>query len=212
MGVLKFRVAAKQRILFTPFSIQFVRGFLSEKNLDIQFSGASGQQLIANEILYTHLTPVDDGYIQIRSANNVTISGSGILSLKMIHKPSTTQSNQLVDFYYDNGAISINVSYNSKPIANDIIRDINNRSNYVFSLTDFTSAYTDFDFDTLKEISIFGNVTGFEYNTAPYNEGEWIPVTNINAGLLQYNALSQDAYYETNNTWKAKDNVDNISD
>lgn len=182
------------------------------KSVAIPYSNGTGQTVLSGDILYLYLTPGFDGYIRIVASSNQTLSGSGFLNVSITHTVSATQANQNINFSFDSSPITIQVSYNSKPIAEDIVRDINNRSFYIFLNTDFTDAYEDFDSDSLSEIAIFGNVTGYELNGSPYIEGEWIPMTTISAGNLQYSALSQDAYYEKDNTWKAKDTNGNISD
>jgi hypothetical protein len=211
MGILRFRVAEKELLEFGTAFVEFIRGTTATKPVDVTYSNGTGQNVVVNEIFYTHLTPGTDGYIQVKSLTNQTLTGSGILNLSMTHTVSTTQADQTVSFNYDSSPIDINVNYNSKPVADDIIIDIPNRSDYTFLTTDFTSHYSDFDSDALAAISIYGTVTGYKISGVNYIEGDWILISDIAAGLLTYEALDQNDYYETNNTWKAKDINGNIS-
>lgn len=211
MGILRFRVGAREKIIFGRAFVEFTRGTISTKNLDVTYSNGTGQQIFVNEVLYTYLSPGVDGYIQIRSLTNQILSGSGILNLSMTHKVSSTQSNQDVTFNYDTSPILVSINYNSKPVAEDITIDIDNRDVYTFLKTDFTTHYTDFDMDTLDSISIYGDVTGFKIDLSDYVAGDWIDIADIEAGLLTYVALDQDPEYETDNTWEAKDSNGNTS-
>lgn len=211
MGILRFRVAKRELLEFGTAFVEFIRGTTATKPVDVTYTNGTGQLVTVNEIFYTHLIPGTDGYIQVKSLTNQNLTGSGILNLSMTHTVSTTQTDQTVSFTYDSSPIDINVSYNSKPVADDIIIDIPNRSDYTFLTTDFTDHYSDFDSDALAAISIYGIVTGYKISGVDYIEGDWILISDIAAGLLTYEALDQNAYYETNNTWEAKDINGNIS-
>lgn len=211
MGILRFRVAAREEIEFGTAFVEFIRGTTATKPVDITYSNGTGQTVTANQVLYTYLTPSDDGYIQIKAVSNQTLTGSGILNLSMIHRVSSSQSDQNISFNFSTGEISINVNYNSKPVAGNIIIDIENSETYIFQPVDFTSAYSDADGDALDAVSITGNVDGYQVNGIAYNEGDWISMATITAGLFQYVALTQDAYYEKDNTWNARDINGNIS-
>lgn len=212
MGILRFRISAKQSIEFSKVYTQFIRNSTTTNTISIPYTNASGQSLTFGQILYTYLTPGNNGYIQIKSNSNQILSGSGTLNVEMTHMVSSTQANQTITFNYDSSPISIDVSYNSKPVAQDIIKDLNNRSIYIFLNTDFTNAYSDFDSDSLSEVSITGDITGYELNGSAYVEGQWIPMSTVSSGNLRYVSLSQDTYYEKNNVWKAKDINGNISE
>ena len=205
MGILKFKVAAKKEIVFGDGFIEFLRGFSQTKNTNISFSNASGQTLIANQVLFSQGVSGSDGYIQIKSTDNVTLVGSGLLNITVNHQVSTTQTNQNINFNIDNNPVKILYSYNSKPEANDIVKEILNQATYVFSSDDFELKYIDYDNDALDSVAIFGNVDGYYLAGNPYVAGYWIPINQIANGLFEYRALNQSAYYEKDNTWKAKD-------
>lgn len=212
MGILRFRIAGKVSIVFGKSFIEFIRNQTSTKPLDVTYSNATGQSIVANQILYTYLNPSVDGYIEIKSLTNQVLNGSGVLNLSMTHRVSNTQSQQYLDFYYDSSLINVDVNYNSKPVADDITKDILNRQTYVFKSSDFVNAYNDYDNDALDKVSIYGNVTGYQVNSIQYVAGDWISLSDIDAGLFQYVSLNQDSYYEKDNIWKAMDINGNISE
>lgn len=212
MGILKLRNAGKQLIKFGNGFAEFIRGVNTIKNIDIVYSNGTGQNIASNYVLYTNLSPGDDGYIQIKSTNNITLIGSGLFNLTITHKPSLTQLDQDINFSFNGSPITITLDYNSKPLGNDIIIDINNRALYIFLISDFINQYSDFDNDALSEVAIFGNVSGYEFQGVIYNEGDWIPRSVIEANDFKYLTLDQNSYYEKDNTYKVKDVNGNISD
>lgn len=196
MGILRFRIAEKISIVFGNSFIEFLRSTTSTKPLDVTYSNATGQVVSTNQVIYTYLTPSDNGYVEIKSLTNQVLDGSGILNLSMTHKVSNSQANQTISFTFDSSIINVQASYNSRPKSEDIIKDIENREVYTFQISDFIDAYTDFDNDALLKVAIFGNVSGYEVNSIPYVEGDWISLSDIDSGLLTYVSLDQDAYYE----------------
>lgn len=212
MGILRFRNAEKQKIVFGDSNIEFIRSQISSKSLDIVYSNASGQIVNSNEIFYSYLNSSDNGFIEIKSLTNQVLNGSGILNLNMTHRVSSSQINQDILFYFDSSPINLKIYYNSRPKVEDIIKDINNRTTYTFEPSDYQNAYVDFDNDALDKIAIFGNVSEYEVNLNQYIEGDWISINNIDSGLFTYKSLDQDSNYEKDNTWKAMDINGNISD
>lgn len=211
MGILRFRNAGKIEILFSKIYLSFVRNVNEVKNVQIPYSNGSGQEVLTNEILYSYLNPTDDGYIEIKSLSNQYLQGSGLLELQITHKPSSIQSDQDINFIYDYSSINIQFSYNSKPISTEISFYIDNRSYYTFIVDDFINNYSDYDLDSIKAISITGNVDGYTFNGSPYIEGQWIALDDVATGNLRYKSLDDDAYYEKINTWQASDIYNNYS-
>lgn len=211
MGIIRFKNAEKQRIKFGNGFAEFIRGITSVKTVDISYSNATGQNIAANYILYTTLLPSEDGYIQVKSTNNVTLIGSGLLNLTITHKVSLTQLDQDVNFSYDNSVINFDFSYNSTPEGSDIFIDVPNRALYIFLITDFTNNYSDFDQDPMSSVSIFGDVSGYEIQGVTYNEGDWIPRSIIESNDFKYLTLDQNGLYEKENTYKVMDIKGNIS-
>ena len=54
MGILKFKIAAAQEIVFGSPFLEFLRGETSTNNLDVNYSNGIGQTLANNEILYRY--------------------------------------------------------------------------------------------------------------------------------------------------------------
>lgn len=212
MGILKFKVARAEEIVFGSPFLEFLRGTTSTENVGLNYSNGTGQTLAINDILYTYLTPSDDGYIQVRSAGNYTMTGSGTINLSVTHKVSATQTDQNINFNILGSPVTLQLVYQSKPVASDVIIDIPNRTEYVFNLSDFQDQYSDFDNDAMSHVAVFGNTTGYFLNNIPYNAGDWISVNDIDNGLFKYVPLDQNAYYEKDNTWKARDVNGNESD
>ena len=205
MGILKIKIAAAQEIVFGSPFLEFLRGETSTNNLDVNYSNGIGQTLANNEILYTNLTPVDDGYIQVKSTSNYTLSNSGTITLEVTHKVSVDQADQNVSFSVLGSNLTLQLVYQSKPVAGDITLDVANRTDYIFQLQDFEDQYSDFDNDAMSHVAIFGDVTGYYLNNIAYNAGDWISISDIDNGLFKYVPLDQNAYYEKDNTYKVRD-------
>lgn len=208
MALLRIKSKAAVIIEWGKVSLPFIRSQTDTKTASITFSNAVNKNFTAGEILYTEGTPATDGYFQVKSLNTVTLNGSGNFNIEVTHHPSATQFGQTKTFLVAGGLMSVNLSYNSLPVITDVIVETDNRTPYVFSLSDFT--FSDFDSDTLAEVLIEGSLTGFELDGVPYT-GTWISAVDIFNGKLVYHPLDQDAYYEKDNAWKAKDSFGNIS-
>lgn len=211
MGLLKIKVTNKIFITFGWGALTFVRQTNTSKEVNISYSNGTGQQLSSRQTLYSVGTIGTEGYFKVTSTNTVTLNNSGVLSLTVDHYPTSTESNKTISFNYDNSQININLSYNSNPNTEDVIVQTNNRTDYTFLSSDFTTAYSDYDNDDISQIAIFGSVNGIKYNESQYMAGTFINITDIEKGLLKYTPLNQDAYYELDLTWKAKDSQGNIS-
>lgn len=209
MAILRLKVAAKILITFGEVYLDFIRGTSTTKTYTVSFSNGTGQSLTAGQVLYSTGTQGQSGYLAVRSSDNKTLSGSGTMSVTVEHYPTTTEGNKVVTVTYDQSPLKVNLTYNSVPETTDIIIDVQNRTTKTFALADFTGHYTDYDSDQLSEIALFGDVTGYKYNGADYVVGQWITAANI--GLLTYVPIDQNAYYEKDVTWKAKDINGNIS-
>ena len=93
---------------------------------------------------------------------------------------------------------------------NDFIISLNNRQNYTFKVVDFTSHYSDVDGDTINSIYFYGNVNNLRYNNIGYVENTEIPISDIQAGKVVFNAPNQDVLSSININYKVKDNKLNI--
>ena len=93
---------------------------------------------------------------------------------------------------------------------NDFTISLNNRQNYTFKVLDFTSHYSDIDGDTISSVYFYGNVNNLRYNNIGYVENTEIPISDIQAGKVVFNAPNQDALSSININYKIKDNKGNI--
>ena len=110
-----------------------------------------------------------------------------------------------------------NITYNLNINIPDTLGDIsdftvslNNRQNYTFKVLDFTSHYSDIDGDTISSVYFYGNVNNLRYNNISYAENTEIPISDIQAGKVVFNAPNQDALSSININYKIKDNKGNI--
>ena len=93
---------------------------------------------------------------------------------------------------------------------NDFTITLNNKQNYVFKVLDFTSHYSDVDGDTISSVYFYGNVNNLRYNNIGYIENTEIPISDIQAGKVVFNAPNQDVLSSININYKIKDNKGNI--
>ena len=110
-----------------------------------------------------------------------------------------------------------NITYNLNINIPDTLGDIsdftvslNNRQNYTFKVLDFTSHYSDINGDTISSVYFYGNVNNLRYNNIGYVENTEIPISDIQAGKVVFNAPNQDALSSININYKVKDNKGKI--
>ena len=92
----------------------------------------------------------------------------------------------------------------------DFTVSLNNRQNYTFKVLDFTSHYSDIDRDTISSVYFYGNVSNLRYNNIGYIENTEIPISDVQAGKVVFNAPNQDALSSININYKVKDNKGKI--
>ena len=93
---------------------------------------------------------------------------------------------------------------------NDFTISLNNRQNYTFKVSDFTSHYSDVDGDTISSVYFYGNVNNLRYNNIGYVENTEVPISDIQAGKVTFIAPNQDVLSSININYKVKDNKLNI--
>ena len=211
MALLKIRAKAKILISWGSSNLSFIRSINTTKDTSISYSSAVGQSYSAGQILYSVGQQGAVGYTAVRSRDNITLNGSGVMYLSVEHYPSSTEGNKQIVFNIDEAPATINMYYNSQPNTSDVIVETNNRTKYTFTVSDFTSHYSDFDNDAISEIQINGDVTGFFIAGTPLVSGQWINISDVQSGNLYYEPQDRSDYYEKDVTWKAKDINGNIS-
>lgn len=110
-----------------------------------------------------------------------------------------------------------NITYNLNINIPDTLGDINdftitltNKQNYIFKVVDFTSHYSDINGDTISSVYFYGNVNNLRYNNIGYIENTEIPISDIQAGKVVFNAPNQAVLSSININYKIKDNKGNI--
>lgn len=209
MALIKIRVAGIVSIVFTEVYTNFIREENETKTMSLSYTNGSGQTLTAGQELYSIGTVGTLGYLSVKVKNNTTILGSGSFDIDVTSYATATQPDGAINFNYDGNPIKINIDYNSNPEITDITFDILNRSEKTFSVSDFENAFTDLDGDTISEIMIEGDVTGYKFEGDPYVSGTWIFMSDVNN--LKYIASDANEAYEKNNNWKAKDSAGYVS-
>ena len=109
-----------------------------------------------------------------------------------------------------------NITYNLSINIPDILGDINdftitlnNKQNYIFKVVDFTSHYSDINGDIINSVYFYGNVNNLRYNNIGYVENTEIPISDIQAGKVVFNAPNQNVLSSININYKIKDNKGN---
>ena len=111
--------------------------------------------------------------------------------------------------YTINYTLNINIPDTLGTI-NDFTLSLTNRQNYTFKVLDFTSHYSDIDGDTISSVYFYGNVNNLRYNNIGYVENTEIPISDIQAGKVVFNAPNQNALSSININYKVKDNKGKI--
>ena len=211
MKQLKIKVLAKIFINFQAINITFLREQQTSKEVSVPYTNGGDFVLSAGQILYTVGNLNQVGYLEIKVVNNTTLTSSGNLLLSITHYPSISEANKTITFNIDGSAVNIGFYYNSAPTTNDIIVQTANRTPYTFTTQDFLSNITDYDNDQIVEVSLIGDLTGYTLNNTAIVSNSWISMTDIALDKLVYTPLNQDAYYEKDIQYKAKDINGNIS-
>lgn len=97
------------------------------------------------------------------------------------------------------------------PTVTDIPFSIGNRAVKTFTLTDFTSHYTDPQSDPLASIRLTGNVVGYKLNGVAYVANTEVTAANLSAGQLTYTGDNIDTLYTYTTPYQAKDSQNNWS-
>ena len=211
MKQLKIKILAKIFINFQAINITFLREQQTSKEVSVPYTNGREFVLSAGQVLYTVGTLNQIGYLEIKVVNNTTLTSSGNLLLSITHYPSVSEANKTVTFNIDSSAVNIGFYYNSAPTTNDIIVQTNNRTPYTFTSQDFLANISDYDNDQIVEVSLIGDLTGYSLDNNSILSGSWITMADIALGKLKYTPLNQDAYYEKDIQYKAKDINGNIS-
>lgn len=96
---------------------------------------------------------------------------------------------------------------NNPPIISNFSKLLENRAEYTFLLTDFTSKYNDIDGNALDGVIISGDTSNFVLQGLPLVSGTEITPTQISSGYLKYVSPNVNTQSQSNVTWYAKDTL-----
>ena len=96
---------------------------------------------------------------------------------------------------------------NNPPIISNFSKLLENRAEYTFLLSDFTSKYTDIDGNALDGVIISGDTSNFVLQGLPLVSGTEITPTQISSGYLKYVSPNVNTQSQSTVTWYAKDTL-----
>ena len=149
------------------------------------------------------------------SINATTISANATVDIPVYYNGvyKGTDISPVYTFTLNGYNITYNLNINIPDTLgdiNDFTITLNNKQNYTFKILDFTSHYSDVDGDTISYVYFYGNVNNLRYNNIGYIENTEIPISDIQAGKVVFNAPNQDVLSSININYKIKDNKGNI--
>ena len=147
--------------------------------------------------------------------NETTISANATVDIPVYYNGvyKGTDISPVYTFTLNGYNITYNLNINIPDTLGDISDftvSLNNRQNYTFKVLDFTSHYSDINGDTISSVYFYGNVSNLRYNNIGYVENTEIPLSDIQAGKIVFNAPNQDALSSININYKVKDNKGKI--
>lgn len=132
---------------------------------------------------------------------NINIVFTGTKSVPTLIKIPFKYKRVLIDTYHIE--FKIKEEPNRPPIISQIIKELENRLPYVFTVQDFEDHFVDPDGDALLKIEIVGDTSRFKLNGVPYISGTAITKNNITS--LVYLPLDTDDDYNILLNWRAYD-------
>ena len=97
---------------------------------------------------------------------------------------------------------------NNPPIVTNFSKLLENRAEYTFLLTDFTSKYSDIDGNPLDGVIISGDTSNFVLQGLPLVSGTEITPTQISSGYLKYVSPNVNTQSQSTVIWYAKDTLE----
>ena len=147
--------------------------------------------------------------------NETTISANATVDIPVYYNGvyKGTDISPVYTFTLNGYNITYNLNINipdTLGTISDFTISLNNRQNYTFKVLDFTSHYSDINGDTISSVYFYGNVSNLRYNNIGYVENTEIPVSDVQAGKVVFNAPNQAALSSININYKVKDNKGKI--
>lgn len=143
--------------------------------------------------------------------NPTTVPPGGVITLDFVFEGTKTIPTVLnIPFIHDGVIVhSFTIRFingetpNKPPVITDIIKQLENRTPYTFTVADFENHFTDADGDTLDRVVIVGDTSRLTLNGNPYISGTEINRNNITD--LVYTPLDTDDLYQVILEWMAYD-------
>lgn len=208
-------VLTKSLIDFTPLNINMLRGVSNNINSVLSYTNGTGQVILPGTSV--NLTGISGQTISMIFTNGVTFQGSGSINVVINSTPTNTAINGTAIGVFDSSNITVNVTYNSSPVINDVNLNLNNRGTRNFTIAELENQFMDVDSDSMDAVRVEDNVVGYFYNNGtigspnyqPYVASTWILRADI--PKLRYTALNQNSAYTKSNIWRARDSFGNTS-
>lgn len=212
MADIIIQVAAKIFISFSPISVNMIREQANSIPATLNYTLGTGQVIAPN----TTLTFTGGGQtVNLNFPTGGTINGTGSIDVIVISTPTATAVDAPATFTFDGSIITVNIDYNSNPVASDINISMDNRTTHDFTISEVELSYFDYDADMLASIRIDndtnGNVTGYEFNIGTVGSPNYqpyvanTPIVRADIPKLRYVALNQNPAYTKANPWYATD-------
>ena len=211
MKRLRFVVKAKLKTNFTDTTISFLRAIQTVKPHQVPYTAGNGFQVVNGNNLLTEGINNQIGYLNISINGDQTITGSGNLNLLVTRYPSSTQAPEVRVLNIDGSSFNLNFLYNSRPVIQDVEIEVDNRTDRVVTLADFTGHWFDFDGDNIGFITIYNSDNNLLFNNVVYVSGTPISATDISLGKLKYTPDDVDNQYNDDYDYTITDTQGNVS-
>lgn len=212
MKRLRFVVKAKLKTNFTDTTISFLRAIQTVKPHQVPYTAGNGFQVVNGNNLLTEGINNQIGYLNISINGDQTITGSGNLNLLVTRYPSSTQAPEVRVLNIDGSSFNLNFLYNSRPVIQDMEIEVDNRTDRVVTLADFTGHWSDFDGDNIGFITIYNSDNNLLFNNVVYVSGTPISATDISLGKLKYTPDDVDNQYNDDYDYTITDTQGNVSE
>lgn len=212
MKRLRFVVKAKLKTNFTDTTISFLRAVQTVKPHQVPYTAGNGFQVVNGNNLLTEGINNQIGYLNISINGDQTITGSGNLNLLVTRYPSSTQATEVRVLNIDGSSFNLNFLYNSRPVIQDMEIEVDNRTDRVVTLADFTGHWSDFDGDNIGFITIYNSDNNLLFNNVVYVSGTPISATDISLGKLKYTPDDVDNQYNDDYDYTITDTQGNVSE
>lgn len=204
---------------FTPMITPnlHIFNFNVNDNLNGIYHTVSIKNTCIDEQLFVNKTIYEDSSFKVKIKNKTSFSTllvqpGQVFDVDIIFIGTKTVSNILnIPFIYETVLINTYKIFfneiipvvNNSPTITDIVKVIENRTPYDFTVADFENHFTDIDGDTLDKIVLIGDTSRFTLDSLPYQSGTVITKQNITK--LRYTPLDSDTNYDVILNWTAYD-------